>query len=66
MRTLCAILTLTLLSAVSASAAETKPAAGLANLPEAARVRISQTLGQDDVQFHARPVAGGFPAAGKT
>ena len=63
MRTLCAILTLTLLSAVSASAAETKPAAGLANLPEAARVRISQTLGQDDVQFHARPVAGGFEAS---
>ena len=63
MRTLSAILTLTLLAVVLANAAETKQAASLANLPEAAQVRISQTLGQDGAQFHARPVAGGFEAA---
>jgi len=63
MRTLRVVLTLTLLFTISASAAETKPAAALADLPEVAQARISATLGQDGAQFYARPVAGGFQAA---
>ncbi|MBZ5574863.1 MAG: FG-GAP repeat protein [Acidobacteriia bacterium] len=61
MGTLRMILTLTLLSACFASAAD-NPARDPSSLPTSAQARISASLGKDRPEYFVHPVSGGFKA----
>lgn len=62
MQTLRLILTVALLSALSAGASD-NGVAGLSSLPVAAQANISAALGRDSSEYYARPVSGGFEAS---